>query len=605
MSEARYQEASVDLAGIVQMLGDSLYSRPEVAVRELIQNASDAILRRRIELGDEAFSPAIALSADPGAGTITVEDNGAGLTDAEIETHLARIGAGATRGLRAASGDLGLIGKFGLGFLTAYMIGRKVELFTTPAAAPGRGFHFVSDNGLRYIVTETAPGPVGARVVVHLNDACRRFAEPDRLEDVVAGYCRLMTTPIRVQGGPPINLEPPWRAAEPGEPELRRRRRGFAFAERLEPTFEPLCVIAVDAPAAQGLLWLHDASTYGGADNRWLQVYVRGMMVARNKRELLPAWAGFVSGAVESAELSPTTSREDVKADAAFEACRAAVQEALIAGLRAVAEREPETWRTILRRHNQALLGAAIADPRLFEALRGAVTAPTTEGDLTLPEIARRSPDGLVLAPGDPGAVDVLVARALGRPAIYAERYGAAAMARAFAEAEGLEVVEIGSDAGRRALFRPERPSSPEAEARLRALFSAEDLTVAFARFEPEELSCVALIDQEQALKSFYESDEAERRIGAGVLQLARSLTEKIAPEAPTRLVLNLAAPLIAQLADAATPPPRAAAAAAALRAHARLATGGGAVGAEGHRGAIGALNAALGALLTEGEAHG
>src|SRR5690606_31282140 len=134
---------------------------------------------------------------------------------------------------------------------------------------------------------------------------------------------------------------------------------------RLERRFDPLCTIDVrprPGTDVRGLLWIHDAITYGTSDNRNLHVYVRGMLLDDDARELLPAWAGFVSGAIESAQLTPTASREDLQRDPAYRAAAAAVAESLIEGLKHVAEREPEAWRRILLRHNEALLGAALCD---------------------------------------------------------------------------------------------------------------------------------------------------------------------------------------------------------------------------------------------------
>src|SRR5262245_50045296 len=107
---------SVDLSGLLSVLGANLYSSPEVAIRELVQNAHDACTRRSIET-NEPFSPVIEVGAAPNARKVWIEDNGAGLTREEMKRYLATIGAGYTRVLREASGESGLIGAFGLGFL--------------------------------------------------------------------------------------------------------------------------------------------------------------------------------------------------------------------------------------------------------------------------------------------------------------------------------------------------------------------------------------------------------------------------------------------------------------------------------------------------------
>ena len=105
--------ASVDLAGLLTVLGENLYSTPDVALRELVQNAHDSCNRRRIEQGP--FEPRIDLATNN--GKLTVSDNGSGLTHQEIIDYLATVGAGYTRLLKNAGKSEDLIGQFGLGFL--------------------------------------------------------------------------------------------------------------------------------------------------------------------------------------------------------------------------------------------------------------------------------------------------------------------------------------------------------------------------------------------------------------------------------------------------------------------------------------------------------
>ena len=124
--------ASVDLTGLLTVLGENLYSTPDVALRELVQNAHDSCNRRRIEQGP--FEPRIDLVANN--GKLTVSDNGSGLTHQEIIDFLATVGAGYTRLLKNAGKSEELIGQFGLGFLSAYVVADKVEVITTAFQTP-------------------------------------------------------------------------------------------------------------------------------------------------------------------------------------------------------------------------------------------------------------------------------------------------------------------------------------------------------------------------------------------------------------------------------------------------------------------------------------
>src|SRR5262245_9329989 len=121
------QKTSVDLAGLMRVLGEALYSTPYVAIRELVQNAHDSCTRRRLETRDD-FAAAISVKLSP--GMLVIADNGAGLTDAEIRAYLATVGAGYTRTLRERGEGEELIGFFGLGFLSAFPISERVEVWT-------------------------------------------------------------------------------------------------------------------------------------------------------------------------------------------------------------------------------------------------------------------------------------------------------------------------------------------------------------------------------------------------------------------------------------------------------------------------------------------
>ena len=130
------QATQVDLAGLMSVLGGHLYSTPAVAVRELVQNAHDSIMRRRIE--DPAFDGGrIDVLGDPATGTLTVRDDGAGMTRDEIDLFLATVGVGYTRGLREQSDSL--IGQFGLGFLSAFIIGERTAVRTALLPGARRG----------------------------------------------------------------------------------------------------------------------------------------------------------------------------------------------------------------------------------------------------------------------------------------------------------------------------------------------------------------------------------------------------------------------------------------------------------------------------------
>ncbi|MDH5672283.1 MAG: ATP-binding protein [Myxococcales bacterium] len=212
MTTGELAKTAVDLAGLMKVLGESLYSTRTVAIRELVQNAHDSITRRQIEDAGSGTAPAITLSVEPERGLLHIEDNGAGLTDEEVRRYLATVGAGYTRTLRDAGAGDELIGYFGLGFLSAFVVAQKVEVWTCSYQTPEQPWLFSSRSGESYSLRPAEPRPVGSRVTLELRRDYRTLSDARALERVVARYCRLLSLPIRLEGAEPVNAEPPpWR----------------------------------------------------------------------------------------------------------------------------------------------------------------------------------------------------------------------------------------------------------------------------------------------------------------------------------------------------------------------------------------------------------
>lgn len=541
---ASLRKTNVDLSGLMRVLGEALYSTPHVAIRELIQNAHDSCTRRSLETS-ETFQPEIAVKALP--GTLIISDNGAGLTEAEIHAYLATIGSGYTRSLREQGAD-GLIGYFGLGFLSAFAVSERVEVWTCSYQAPQRAHRFVSRSGETYTVERAEPRPVGTEVRLDLRTEFAELGDAAIVLSRLLRYCCLLKHPVSLNGGTPVNAEPPpWR--QKGLSPLRLQALSLEFARRFEQVFQPLTTIGVAGTEAglSGLLWIQDASSYATSDNRNISVFVRGMLVSEDERELLPRWAGFVGGLIESDRLQPTASRESLKKDDTYKAASSALHDCLVRGLRQLAEQDPATWRRVLLRHNEALLGAALVDDDLFELVCDDVTLPTTEGDLTAPALLERCGGKLYVTHEDRAGIESILLRALKLPVVLGSRYAAAPFCTKHAATRKAQVVTLGTQSGNAVLF--EDPDLDETKCQmLRSWFAASDREVLVRRFRPEFLPFALVTDREAELKRRLENDEADRRIGQAVLGLARQFTSRITGTAAVRMYVNAANPVILSL---------------------------------------------------------
>ncbi|MFH9353449.1 ATP-binding protein [Kitasatospora sp. NPDC017646] len=559
----------VDLGGLVNVLATHLYSTPLVALRELVQNAHDSHTRRFLEDPDGEHRPLIRVRADAARRTVAIEDTGAGLTEPEIHSYLATVGTGYTRMLRELTGNQELIGAFGLGFLSAFSVADEVTVTTTSHREPQRGHRYRSRGGEHYQVEPVPARPQPGTVVeLALKAEHGHLADEQALREVLGRYCVLLPIPVFVgEDEEPVNsVQVPWRRqAHPspatalagdaprhpsdGDQHAVRMRFAAAFGRR----FEPLTAFPVGpvegATDAVGLLWVQDGGTYGSSDNRDLAVYLRGMLLAEDARDLLPSWAGFIGGVIESNRLTPTASREDLQRDEHYRALQKALTDAIVDGLYETARLRPAAWRRILTRHGQDLLGAALCDERLFSLLADDVPVPTSQSDLTAGGLRAAGGGAVHVALGSGGGFEEMLYRAMRVPIARGDRYAVLPFLRRYAQLRGCRLVELGSEQGNRELFRdPERPLPPEESAWLSGALADPGEQLVPARFDPPGLPLVLVPDREAELKARIEDDQADARIPSAALRLARAFTARTGGEVRARLYLNLACPAVQDL---------------------------------------------------------
>lgn len=545
----------VNLNGLIEVLSKHLYSTPVVAVRELVQNGHDAIVRRRIEQPDAPKDNAIRVVADVAKSTITISDTGAGLTESEIHGFLATVGVGYTRMLRQQDDNTGLIGMFGLGFLSAFVLAKEVTVLTTSWQTPDQSWKYHSTDGQKYTVTPHQSSETGTQVILTLKEEYSHLASNNLLNRVLSRYCILLHEPVYVgDASEPVNkLQPPWREVAPEGVTMHRalvQRKNLAFAAQFESSFEPICtipVVPVGMSDAVGILWIQDGATYGTSDNRNLSLFLRGMLLDDEARELLPPWAGFIGGVIESSKLTPTASREDLQRDETWVAVQEALKEALISGLSDLAQNQPEIWRRVLMRHNEALLGAALCDDRLFDLLKDRLQVPTSKGALLAKDLRVNNSIHILLSRD--GGFEEMLFHILQRPVARGDRYAVVPFLRRWALLYHCRIVEVGTQTGNEQLFSLAELPEEQVAYLEEHLCDGEQLII--SRFEPAVLPLVVTPDREAELKQILEQDDADKRISTAALMLARQFTSQIQKTKTSSLYINLNNPCIMQLVTA------------------------------------------------------
>lgn len=394
--DANRHEFQIYLPGLLKVLAESLYSTKKVAIRELIQNAHDSCIRRQVEGRDPNYEPRINITVDSEARTVTIQDNGSGLTAEGVRTYLSTIGRSYTRQLGENLSILSpeqasqLIGQFGMGFLSAFLVAGEVVL-TTRSVEPGNPtLQWRSTGDVHYELSETDEQAIGTRVELHIKANAAFMLNESILADTIKQYADFLPIPIFIGDDfYPLNARrPPWLALEPATA-IRD------YVNKLYNMQQPLAIIPLSDATLdlghdtmtipmEGFLFVPPASMVSVNEYGDMRVYIKRMFICERQRELLPKWARFVRGVIDSTYLSPTASREELHQDDLFMFVQQAIEQQLLHGLRDIAEHQPDTWKQIVRGHSSLIMGWAVEDDEFFDEIAEMMTIQTSRGNMTL-----------------------------------------------------------------------------------------------------------------------------------------------------------------------------------------------------------------------------
>jgi molecular chaperone HtpG len=333
---------------LLKLMIHSLYSHKEIFLRELISNASDACDKLRFEaLSNPALHAsdtelAITIDSDNDARTIAITDNGIGMTRQEAIDHLGTIAkSGTAEFLSKLSGDQKkdsqLIGQFGVGFYSSFIVAERVEVFSRRAGTPAsEGVHWESKGEGEFNVETIELPNTGTRVVLHLKEDQKEFAEDYRIRGLVRRYSDHIAFPVRMKKTEKDSKE--YEAVNQAKALWTRSRteikddeyREFyrhvthdftdplAWAHnKVEGAREYTTLLYIPARAPFDL-WQRDAT-------RGLKLYVRRVFIMDDAEQFLPLYLRFVKGVVDSSDLPLNISREMLQNDPQIDAIKSAV----------------------------------------------------------------------------------------------------------------------------------------------------------------------------------------------------------------------------------------------------------------------------------------
>ena len=351
---AKY-EFQTEVNQLLKLIIHSLYSNKDIFLREIVSNGSDALDKLKyLTVSDEAFKnikfePRIDITFDEKESTLTVQDSGIGMTDEDLTNNLGTIARSGTKAFMEqltaeASKDSALIGQFGVGFYSAFMAAKKIDVYTRKAAGDGKIWHWSSDGTNSYEIEEVAadsaaakkygfdkPELTGSAIEMHLNDDSKEFASRWKIEELIKKYSDHIAFPIYLhyeqkkyddkgkETGSESKIDQVnsasalWKRAKS---ELKEEDYNEFYKTFGHDGQDPLHYVHTHAEGTQEYTTLFFVpqtapfDMYQADYKSGLKLYVKRVFITDDDRELLPSYLRFVRGIIDSEDLPLNVSRE-------------------------------------------------------------------------------------------------------------------------------------------------------------------------------------------------------------------------------------------------------------------------------------------------------
>jgi len=419
MSEQDNIEAKAETLGfqtevkqLLQLMIHSLYSNKEIFLRELISNASDAEDKLRFEaLSNDALYEddgdlKIRLEFDEAAKTITLSDNGIGMSRANVIDHLGTIAKSGTADfMKNLTGDnkqdSQLIGQFGVGFYSAFIVAKKVDVFTRRAGADkSEGVHWSSEGEGEFTIADVEKASRGTSIVLHLKDDEAEFANGWRLRSLVKKYSDHISFPVVMQSEPAPAAEGEEQEA-PKDETVNEATALWSLSKsevkdeeykefykhishdfqdpikwshnRVEGKYDYTSLLYIPAKAPYDL--------YNREVPRGLKLYVQRVFIMDDAEQFLPLYLRFVKGIVDSKDLSLNVSREILQSDKAVESMKAALTKRVLDMLTKMAKNEAEDYQAFWDEFGPVIKEGLAEDQANNEKVANLLRFASTQGD--------------------------------------------------------------------------------------------------------------------------------------------------------------------------------------------------------------------------------
>lgn len=380
MSHYNFQ---VDMGGMISLLSEHLYASPNVFLRELIQNAVDAITARRRLEPEHHGRVRLVLGRDQHRQTLDVVDDGIGLNAEEIHGFLSTLG-------RSSKTSAEELGQFGIGLLAGFLISDTIEIISRSARG-GPALRWRAHADGQYTLEELDEDiPIGTTARLVAREAEAHRLEPAHLLRQARDLAGLLPIPITVED-PLFGVE----TVQQGAPPWARDVLSQAHAERLLRQFvrpfldeDPMFVLPLEGDGFRGVACVSPRSI-GYAGRMRHRVTLKGMLVSDNIDDLLPGWAPFVRCVLDVDALTPLASREGFQRDSRLRCLHRELDEALRNRFMTLPTQSPTTFDAFVRVHYRALEELILSDTACLEVFGPHWPLISSEGPIRLADAAR------------------------------------------------------------------------------------------------------------------------------------------------------------------------------------------------------------------------
>ena len=414
---------SINAENIMPVIKQWLYSDKDIFVRELVSNGCDAIskLKRLVSTGEATVEEnpeyRVDVQVDPEKKTITFTDNGLGMTAEEVVKYIAQVAfSGATDFVQKYAkdgkddGENGIIGHFGLGFYSCFMVSDCVEIDTKSYLPDEKAVHWQSEDGMEYEISDSDRTERGTCITLHISEEDKEFLNLWTLRSTLEKHCAFMPVPIYVSEIKPVKegeeskQEAPQQINDTNPLWMRRPNevKDEEYIEFYHKVFhdmdDPLFWIHLNAEYPfnlKGILYFPKLKNEFSANEGVIKLYNNQVFVADNIKEVIPEFLMLLKGAIDCPDLPLNVSRSFLQNDGYVKKMSAyitrKVADRLISEFNTKREDYQRYWNDI---HPFVKYGC-IKDAKFYERVKKAILFKTTEGEyMTLEEYTNKNCDG-------------------------------------------------------------------------------------------------------------------------------------------------------------------------------------------------------------------